>query len=68
MTDSNMGIRGVSPFAATPERRRQFKDRSERSLAKHVNPADGVTAPAATDGAQQEPLSLDPGHVLDIKV
>jgi len=77
MTGSNIGIRGVLPFAGTPERRRKFENRSERSLAKHAR-ASVSDAPLAAyaqgqeqgqgQGQEQEPLSLDPGHVLDIKV
>lgn len=62
MTDSSIGIRGVSPFAGTLQRRRQSQDRDgERSLAKHADISDD-------DKEAQEPLSADPGRLIDIKV
>ncbi len=65
MTDSSIGIRGVSPFAGTPQGRRQFHDRGERSLAKHANVA--VSDDEAQE-ATKESLSLDPGRLIDIRV
>ena len=65
MTDSSFGIRGVSPFAGTPQNRRQFHDRGERSLAKHAG------ATERDDEAQEagrESLPLDPGRLIDITV
>ena len=62
MTSDSIGIRGVSPFAATPQSRRRLPERgSERSLAKHADAKDD-------DGAAQEPESLDPGRLIDITV
>lgn len=69
MTDSSIGIRGVSPFSGTPQGRRQFHDRGERSLAKHAAVTDGDNeAQDADNEATQESLSLDPGRLIDIKV
>lgn len=69
MTDSSIGIRGVSPFAGTPQGRRQFQDRGERSLAKHAGVTEGDNETQATDNeAPQQPLSLDPGRLIDIRV
>ena len=65
MTDSRFGIRGVSPFAGTPQGRRQFHDRGERSLAKHasVTESDNEAQEVA-----QESVSLFPGRLIDIRV
>ena len=65
MTDSRLGIRGVSPFAGTPQGRRQFHDRGERSLAKHasVTESDNEAQEVA-----QESVSLIPGRLIDIRV
>lgn len=65
MTDSRLGIRGVSPFAGTPQGRRQFHDRGERSLAKHasVTESDNEAQEVA-----QESVSLFPGRLIDIRV
>lgn len=67
MTDSRIGIRGISPFAGTPQDRRQFQGRDERSLAKHAT-AGGIETQATDNEAPQEPLSLDPGRLIDIRV
>lgn len=65
MTESTIGIRGISPFAGTLQQRRQPQDREgERSLAKHVDASDGDNDSEAT----QDSLSLDPGRLIDIKV
>ncbi|RDV04931.1 hypothetical protein [Undibacter mobilis] len=62
MTDASIGIRGISPFAGTPQGRRQLPERGgERSLAKHAAVTDD-------DNEAQEPLSLDPGRLIDITV
>lgn len=65
MTDSSIGIRGVSPFAGTPQGRRQFHDRGGRSLAKHADVTEGEDQAQETS---QESLSLDPGRLIDIRV
>lgn len=69
MTDSSIGIRGVSPFAGTPKDRRQFQSRGERSLAKHADATEGDNDTQEADNeATQESLSLDPGRLIDIRV
>lgn len=66
MTDSSIGIRGISPFAGTLQRRRQSQDRDgERSLAKHAGVSDDDREALES---LQEPLSADPGRLIDIKV
>lgn len=70
MTESSFGIRGISPFAGTLQRRRQPQDREgERSLAKHADVTDADNdAQGANNEATQESLSLDPGRLIDIRV
>ncbi|HWK95107.1 MAG TPA: hypothetical protein VNR39_06770 [Pseudolabrys sp.] len=65
MTNASIGIRGISPFAGTPQDRRQFNNRGERTLAKHAGATPGDTE--APDLAE-EPVSLAPGRLIDIKV